>query len=205
MLCIFARDSQMRYMDKYMKQNLMVIIWMIFCTEIGLSFSSCHAGERQPIIKDTMKPPEKHSESTAMFADEQVVKFLGAEQLELIRNVENVEAYQVDWTKNFAKSSLSVQGYPVIAKGRNLASNERAILKRMIASEKSYEFQWSQRTRVRPSYMLCLIHGEDQLDIAIDFNSKQWTFFYKGNIAEEDISENSAMPVLKKLVDSLFR
>lgn len=183
----------------------MIIIWMIFCTVTGLSCSSCQAGERQPMMKHTMKPPEKHAESKGIFADKQVIDFLGAEQIEVILNTENVEAYQVDWTKSFAKSTLSVQGYPVIAKGRNLVSNEIAMLKRMIASEKSYEFQWSKRTRVRPSYMLRVTRGADQLDIAIDLNSMQWFFSYKGNIVEEDISEGSAMPALKKLVDSLFR
>lgn len=200
----FAKDSQMRHIGGYMKRNMMVIM-MMFYMGVGLSCSSCHAGEKQPIIKYPLKTMEKQTVIPAKFADEQVMNFLGAERLEVVRNAENIEAYQVDWSKSFAKSTVSVQGYPVIAKGRNLVSDQIAMLKRLIASEKSYEFQWSKRTRVRPSYMLRVIRGTDELDIAIDFNSSQWFFSYRGNIVEEDISEGSAMPVLKKLVDSLFK
>jgi hypothetical protein len=52
--------------------------------------------------------------------------------------------------------------------------------------------------------MLRFIRGGDVADIAADLNSRQWAFYYRGHIAEEDISE-SAMPVLSGILDSLFK
>ncbi len=138
-------------------------------------------------------------------ADSEVLKFLGPERLAIISNPGKVEAYHVDWQKKPPGNHMTIQGYPVIAKGSDLNAKHTEILKTIIFTSKSYEFQSAKRTHLRPSYILRFIRGTDNVNVAIDFNSRQWAFFFRGNVAEEDISEKTALTPLTKLVDSLFK
>lgn len=65
-------------------------------------------------------------------------------------------------------------------------------VKRMLFSASSYEFQWSKRTRLRPSHALRVMGRGEYFDIAIDFNSRQWCFSFRDMQKEEDISKEAA-------------
>ncbi|MCP4109747.1 MAG: hypothetical protein GY749_30235 [Desulfobacteraceae bacterium] len=142
---------------------------------------------------------------TKTSADSEVLKFLGSERLAIISTPDKIEAYQVDWQKKPPGNHATIQGYPVIAQAGDLNAEHTEILKTIIFTSKSYEFQRAKRTRLRPSYILRFIQNTDKVDVAIDFDSRQWGFFFKGNVAEEDISEKTALTPLTKLVDSLFK
>jgi hypothetical protein len=179
-----------------MKQNILrILIFMVSC----LVCCSCYAGAGEEIKKppgyEQADPPKRAGE----FVNKDVSAFLG-ERLRVIRDADKAEAYRIDWSQ---KSVQMIQRYPV-ADRRDLTAEQINSLKRLIFSPASYEFQWAKRTRIRPSYMLRFIRGGDVADIAADLNSRQWAFYYRGHIAEEDISE-SAMPVLSGILDSLFK
>ncbi|MEZ4524474.1 MAG: hypothetical protein R2941_00950 [Desulfobacterales bacterium] len=74
----------------------------------------------------------------------------------------------------------------------DLKGRDMEAVKRMLFSASSYEFQWSKRTRLRPSHALRVMGRGEYFDIAIDFNSRQWCFSFRDMQKEEDISKEAA-------------
>ncbi|MGE0087447.1 MAG: hypothetical protein AB7S75_23815 [Desulfococcaceae bacterium] len=136
-------------------------------------------------------------------ADEEVQAFLGAEILSAIERADRMETYRLGPPRNPDKTGLIIQGYPVISRGRDLKGGDMESLRRMLYSASSYEFQWSKRTRIRPSHAIRVIGRGEHLDIAIDFNSHQWCFSFRGTQKEEDISKTAA-PTLHEMMNKAF-
>ncbi|GEM_PF-1908852 len=186
-----------------MKKDLTLWITLLAISCFGCC--SCYAGGQYrreiKMIADVKRSVERSENS----ADNDVAKFLGPGRLAVIRTPDRVETYQIDWSRKPRENAPLIQGYPVIARGRDLNNKQTGTVKTIIEAASSYEFQRSKRTRIRPSYILRFVQGADQVDIAIDRNSRQWAFYHRGRIIEEDITRNSALPALSKILDSLFR
>lgn len=136
--------------------------------------------------------------------DKAVSDFLGKEQLSLLLQADKTESYRIDWMQQRNDKTMGIEGYPILEKGKALDKKQLKTLKNLIASPASYEFQWSKRTLLRPSYAIRLLRNSDYADILIDLESQQWSFAYKDNIIREDISK-TAMPVVSKILENLFK
>ncbi|MDM8552023.1 hypothetical protein QUF72_18205 [Desulfobacterales bacterium HSG2] len=178
-----------------MKRN--VAVWIIAFAGSWLMCFSCDAKGKRPDEAMQMG-------SYTQVMDKKVSDFLGAGRIAVLSAADKVEVYQIDWARKSGKSAMTVQGYPVVSRGRDLSDRQITAVRAIIAAASSYEFQWTKRTRLRPSYLLRFIRGNDTVDIAMDFNSRQWGFYHRGKLIEEDISENSAHPALWGIIRSLF-
>ncbi len=136
--------------------------------------------------------------------DKTVSDFLGKDRLSLILQADKTESYRIDWIHEGNDKAMGISGFPILEKGKALDKKQLKALKNMIASPASYEFQWSKRTLLRPSYAIRLIYKADYADILIDSESQQWGFSYKENFVREDISK-TAMPVVSKILENLFK
>ncbi len=190
------------------------MIWIMLIVASSLACCSCYtSGNWFPKKEIHLKDLEIHAEKSSTRSvprgtrgrlpavDQKVLDFLGAERVAIIHAIERVEAYQIDRTGN---SGNVIQGYPVSPRIRNLNQRQIKAVQAIICTAGSYEFEWHKRTRLRPSHILRFIQKNKVVDIAMDFNSRQWGFYYKGECIEEDISEKSAMPVLWKIMESLW-
>lgn len=155
-------------------------------------------------VKEEYTPSDKKLSSAEPIADREVSAFLGRERLTIIMQPDRVEAYQVDWRRGADKQRMTIQGYPVISRGRNLDYGQIKRLQSIITSVSSYDFSKHKRTRLRPLYILRFIRGNGVVDVTIDFNSLQWGFYYQGRFVEEDIGKSEAEPELKKIINPLF-
>jgi len=181
-----------------MKRN--IVVWIIVFAGSWLMCFPCNAKGKRPEEAVQM---ESYAER-AQVVDKKVSDFLGAGRIAVLSVADRVEAYQIDWARESDKSAMRVQGYPVVSRGRDLNDGQIKDIRAIIAAASSYEFQWHKRTRLRPSYLLRFIKGSDTVDIAMDFNSRQWGFYHRGKLIEEDISEKSAQPALWEIIRSLF-
>jgi hypothetical protein len=145
-------------------------------------------------------PPEK---MTAI--DPQVKAFLGPARLAVIACADKVETYRIDWEKKDTPIKKALAGYPIIARGNNLDPETIDMVKKIILAAASYEFQWSKRTLIRPSYALRFLSTTDVVDIVIDLESQQWAFYLKGDYVEEDISENGAYSLLSQVISDALK
>jgi len=145
-----------------------------------------------------------HAGESADAIDKAVLDFLGCDRIKTILDSEKAESYRIDWRGISDKNAMTLEGYPVMERGKDLDIRYIRLIKKMICLSGSYEFQWAKRTRVRPSYMLRFIQGKESVCIAIDFDSSQWAFHYNGDVAEEDINSKTAKPVLSDMIRSLF-
>ncbi len=142
--------------------------------------------------------------SDAKQADAAVLNFLGKERLSLLLDADKTESYRIDWMKQSNDKTIGISGYPILETGKALSKEQLKTLKKLISSPTSYEFQWSKRTLLRPSYSVRCLKGTDHVDILIDLESQQWGFSHKDSFVREDISK-TAMPVITKILETLFK
>jgi len=180
-----------------MKRKIFACISIV---SVFLICFSCRAG-------DSLKPEPPRDSRIMRFADAEgsradpeVRTFLGPEILSLIQDADKMEICRIGRHPNPSETDQKIQGYTVIAKGSDLKGKDREAVRRMLCSASSYEFQWSKRTRIRPSHALRVRGKGEFLDIAVDFSSRQWSFSFRNLYREEDISK-SAASVLHEIMD----
>jgi len=186
--------------------KIYIFMWIIvfFCI-------SCHADNNYHNVKQNSltKSYSENTTSAKSFKyeqngiDHEVQKFLGHKCLDIILNPEKVETYQITWAGQSNQNTNNIQGYPVIQKGRSLDNKETGLLNKIIKSGSSYDFKWSKRIRIRPSHALRFIRFSEKVDIAVDFNTRQWAFYHDDKIMTEDISK-SAVADLRNIIGKSF-
>ncbi len=163
---------------------------------------SCQAGDsmKQGIASDSL---ENRAGAERGRADPEVLAFLGPEILSVIEKADRMETYRIGRNRSPSGTGQEIQGYPVIEQGLDLKGKGMSPVKKMLYSASAYEFQWSKRTRIRPSYALRVIQNNKHVDIAIDFNSRQWEFSLGDMHREEDISKQAAAS-LNEIMNQAF-
>ncbi len=183
-----------------MKRKFFVCLSLLF---LFLICFSCRAG-------DSLKPDNSPHSRGMRFAgaessraDPEVLAFLGPAILSVMERADRMETYRLGRIRNPAGTGQIIQGYPVISRGRDLKEKDMEAVKRMLYAASSYEFQWSKRTRLRPSHVLRVIRKGEHVDIAIDFSSRQWSFSFRDTHKEEDISKTAAA-ALNEMMNHAF-
>lgn len=196
---VFSNSLYVRIREVSMKQTFICLIICAVLTETG------HAGRQQCLSEmsaaDRMQAAQSADDHKI---DKAVLNFLGCDRIRIILDSEKMESYRIDWRGVSDKDTPTVEGYPVISRGREADPGHIFSIRKMICMSESYEFQWAKRTRVRPSYLLRFLQGRETVSVAIDFDSSQWAFHHKGDIVEEDINSRISKPVLSEIIRYLF-
>jgi len=186
--------------------KIYIIIWLI-----SILCCSCSANKNTNYPSRSVVSEKKEINRNIIDQNEinrkvinwDVQKFLGHRCLEIIAEPEKVETYQIDWERQSDNAGNKIHGYPVLQKGRNLNNKEIKAVNKIINSSSSYDFKWSKRIRIRPSYALRFIRHPEKVDIVIDLNTRQWAFYHDNKIMAEDISK-SANAELRNIFANLF-
>lgn len=176
--------------------KIYTIIWVI-----GILCSSCTADKTSNYVLKSVVPGKKEINQNTQ--NREVIKFLGHRCLEIIADPEKAEIYKIDWTRQLKQTGSSIQGYPVVQKGQNLDTEQIQAVYKIISSSSSYDFKWSKRIRIRPSYALRFISSPEKVDIVIDFNTRQWVFYHDNKLMTEDITK-PADADLQNIIFNLF-
>ncbi|MEE4357375.1 MAG: hypothetical protein V2I97_12990 [Desulfococcaceae bacterium] len=184
-----------------------MIVRTSFLSLCFLACCSCYAGNYRRETSSVPAPPGAAETSARENSrDAEVIAFLGPELLEFLARAGHVESYRIDPRRKSGDIKQRIQGYPVLSRGRDLNEKQLRQFLDILRSSSSYEFQWSKRTRIRPVYAFrfALSHATAaSADIFIDPNSRQWAFFFRNQMKEEDISK-SAAEKLYEITENIF-
>jgi hypothetical protein len=129
-----------------------------------------------------------------------VMEFLGNDIIDILKNPDKVESYRVKFQKTGKGSNLG--GYPVTAKGPELAPKQIERLQAILFDANTYLFDVVKKCLFLPEYAYRFIRGDKQVIVLVCYSCEELTFVFEGRELLEDF--NNATPRMRALTGELF-
>ncbi|MBK9387220.1 MAG: hypothetical protein IPN34_20585 [Planctomycetes bacterium] len=101
--------------------------------------------------------------------------FLGEFAVSLLKSAERAESFRVQRELGAQpKNEESIAGLRLLARGPELDSAQRELLKRLLFDDGSYELEMAKGCEPMPGVLLRVWRGESYLDLALCFECKMW-------------------------------
>lgn len=152
------------------------------------------------VVFITCRQGSTPDEGKKMEASRQVIEFLGNDIIDILKNPDRVESYRVKFTKTGKGNNLG--GYPVTAKGPDLAPKQVERLQAILLDGNTYLFDVVKKCLFLPEYAFRFVRGEKNVIVLICYSCEELTFVFQGRELLEDF--NRATSRLKVLTAELF-
>ena len=169
-----------------MKKIVMILFSSVFLFLINCSDSGQTAAKPQP---DPVQSNEQKLNA-----------FLG-EMREIINGAERVESYQVKM-KQVNATQNTIAGYPIVKKGTNLNVEQVALLKKVLLSADTYDFERVKKNFLLPEYAFVIKKGNQSVTVLIDYYRNEILFRYGTTEKKEDF--DNARESMMKITQALF-
>jgi len=129
-----------------------------------------------------------------------VTGFLGNDIIDVLRSPDRVESYKVKFQKTGKGNNMG--GYPVTAKGSDLAPKQIERLQAILFDANTYLFDVVKKCLFLPEYAYRFVRGDKNVIVLVCYSCEELTFVFEGRELLEDF--NNATPRMRALTAELF-
>ncbi len=168
-----------------MKYSLLVVSAALCCCVV-----SCKGG-----VND-----EGSAMREKITASPKMVRFLGADVVEILQAPERIESYRVGMRKS--RQGDTIGGYPVLGRGPALSAAQVTQLASLLLDEHSYLFDVVKKCLFLPEYAFRAVRGGKNVVVLICFSCEELLFVYENREILEDFDRIT--PKVRTLIAELF-